>query len=595
MIPHLGFGPEDDGTSVSARFDIMSFATINRYGVPLALLLLIGISAALLFGSQCLLGDAASVEHSNQVVAGINVLQFNLSDCDAKLRALLLPGDKKDVVDFQRCEQSLPSRLQQLSTLLRDNPAQSSRLRLIQAQIRERMQISEHAIARLQLHDATMRPEMERIRQAYALSQAAGRNADAMLHSERDLLAKRMRATADSAGILRLLAFGGIPGVCVLTLCLYMLLRREIGRRTQAERLGHHANALLVGTVQQMQRTEQDLRTLNRCSRGLQSCVQQDEAVEVARQALERLLGSAGCGVYCTDAAGEQVVCVAHWGMETACAPSMSLERCESLCRHATQVMQPGAASLCAQTSDAICDPAQALYGACVPMIVQDERLGMIHLSSPDLAVLERLNLVEVVAEQLAMALHNLHLRQRLRTQSIRDPLTGLYNRRYLEESLLRELSRCARRDLPLALMMLDLDHFKALNDCLGHAGGDALLAAFGQLLGGMVRPEDIACRYGGEEFTVILPGASADVAQRRAEQIRVAVEQLQVQHQGQTLPPITVSIGVAAYPDHGSTGEELLRCADAALYAGKRNGRNRVASAVTELSVNDDCQLASS
>ncbi|WP_230598198.1 GGDEF domain-containing protein [Xanthomonas albilineans] len=595
MIPHFGLGPEDDGPSLSPRVDVMSCATINRYGVPLALLLLIGISAALLLGSQRFLADAASVERSNQVVAGINVLQFNLSDCDAALRGFLLLDDNEDLVDFHRCEQSLPSRLQQLSTRLQDNPAQLSRLRLVQAQIRERMQISEHAIARLQVNDATMRPEMARVRQAGTLSQATRRNTDAMLHSERDLLATRMLATADSAGMLRLLAFGGIPGVCVLTLCLYMLLRREIGRRTQAERLGHHANALLVGTVQQMQRTEQDLRTLNRCSRGLQSCVQQDEAVEVARQALERLLGAAGCSVYCTDAAGEQVVCVAHWGMDAACAPSLSLERCESLCRRATQVMQPGATSLCAQTSDVICDPAQALYGACVPMIVQGERLGMIHLSSPNLAVLERLNLVEVVAEQLAMALHNLHLRHRLRTQSIRDPLTGLYNRRYLEESLLRELSRCARRDLPLALMMLDLDHFKALNDRFGHAGGDALLAAFGELLGGLVRPEDIACRYGGEEFTVILPGAAADVAQRRAEQIRAAVEQMQVQHHGQMLPSITVSIGVAAYPEHGSTGEELLRCADAALYCGKRSGRNRVASAVTERSVNDNRQLASS
>ncbi|WP_295972235.1 diguanylate cyclase [uncultured Xanthomonas sp.] len=553
----------------------MPSTTINRYGVPLALLLLLGISGGVLVGSERFLADAAAVQRSHRVIAEINGLQLNLADCDASLRGFLLLDSREHLADFRACQRALPPRLQQLATLLQGNPAQQQRLQEVQAQIEARMRDSALAVARFQGRAAGMRkPDPERARQGRLMSQAIRRNTDSLVRSERAALASSARSTAANADLLRRLAVIGIPTVCALTLGLYLLLRREIGRRSQAEQRGHHANALLVGTVQQMQRTEQDLRTLNRCSRGLQSCVQQDEAVEVARQALERLLGDAGCSVYCTDAAGEQAVCVAHWGEDAVCAPSLSLSGCEGLRSRATQIQRPGAAPACAHAAGV------ARHGTCVPMMVQGEPLGLIHLSSRDPTLLERLPLVEVVAEQLAMALHNLQLRQRLRTQSIRDPLTGLYNRRYLEESLVRELARCERREQPLALMMLDLDHFKSLNDRLGHAGGDALLAAFGQLLAGLVRPEDIACRYGGEEFTVILPGAAADVAQRRAEQIRAAVANLQVQHQGQALPPVTVSIGVAAYPDHGRSTEELLRCADAALYRGKRSGRNRVAAA---------------
>src|SRR5690606_31677351 len=147
-----------------------------------------------------------------------------------------------------------------------------------------------------------------------------------------------------------------------------------------------------------------------------------------------------------------------------------------------------------------------------------------------------------------------LSLRERLRLQSIRDPLTGLFSRRYLEESAARELARCERRDCPLSLLMLDIDHFKAFNDLHGHAGGDALLARFGKLLAEHSRGEDIACRYGGEEFTLILPEAPAEAALQRAEAIRAAVGGMRVRHMDRELPKVTVSIGVATFPADGDS-----------------------------------------
>jgi len=167
--------------------------------------------------------------------------------------------------------------------------------------------------------------------------------------------------------------------------------------------------------------------------------------------------------------------------------------------------------------------------------------------------------------------------REELRLLAIRDPLTGLFNRRYMEESLERELHRAARNDLSLAAIMIDLDHFKGFNDTWGHDAGDAVLREVGTLLKECGRGEDIACRYGGEEFTLILTSAGPEVACLRAEQFRQAARSLDVQHGGRSLGGITVSAGVAAFPEHGFTAAEILRAADKALYQAKARGRDQV------------------
>jgi diguanylate cyclase (GGDEF)-like protein len=167
--------------------------------------------------------------------------------------------------------------------------------------------------------------------------------------------------------------------------------------------------------------------------------------------------------------------------------------------------------------------------------------------------------------------------REELRLLAIRDPLTGLFNRRYMEESLERELHRAARNNLPLGAIMIDLDHFKRFNDTWGHEAGDAVLRKVGCLLKEWSRGEDIACRYGGEEFTLILTGTSSEVTRLRAEQFRQAARGLEVPHAGRSLGGITISAGVAAFPDHGFTAAEFLRAADQALYQAKAIGRDRV------------------
>lgn len=186
----------------------------------------------------------------------------------------------------------------------------------------------------------------------------------------------------------------------------------------------------------------------------------------------------------------------------------------------------------------------------------------------------------DIVAEQVALALANVKLREMLRNQSIRDPLTQLYNRRHLDEVFQRELHRVKRHEQALSVLMYDIDNFKEFNDTHGHDGGDAALRYLGETLRDFFRPEDETFRIGGEEFVTLLPGTGLEDAMKRAEALREEIAGLQIMQGNTTLPAITISMGVASYPDHGQNEDQLLKTADQALYRAKDAGRNRVVSA---------------
>jgi diguanylate cyclase (GGDEF)-like protein len=189
----------------------------------------------------------------------------------------------------------------------------------------------------------------------------------------------------------------------------------------------------------------------------------------------------------------------------------------------------------------------------------------------------EQLRYGALFAQLAALVLDNSQLREALRQEAIRDALTGLYNRRFMQEWLERELQRAARLASLTCLFLLDVDHFKQINDTYGHAAGDFVLLSLGRFLTTHLRGSDIACRYGGEEFVFILPDASPATALRRAEKIRKQVEEIKLEFQSTTLPPLCVSIGIAIFPIHGDSCAALLEAADAALYRAKHSGRNRV------------------
>jgi diguanylate cyclase (GGDEF)-like protein len=219
----------------------------------------------------------------------------------------------------------------------------------------------------------------------------------------------------------------------------------------------------------------------------------------------------------------------------------------------------------------------------CIPVLAQGESLGILHLQATD--EVPQLNSAELsfkttFAGQVGLSIANIKLREALRTQSVRDALTDLYNRRYLEEVLDREIRRAGRAAQSLGILMLDLDYFKRFNDTYGHEAGDAVLRDTATFLLKNVRAEDFVCRFGGEEFVVILPTADLEGSQTRAERLRTKMKELNILHQGRSLGAVTLSVGVAAFPEHGSSPKELMAAADTALYAAKRAGRDRVALA---------------
>ncbi len=192
----------------------------------------------------------------------------------------------------------------------------------------------------------------------------------------------------------------------------------------------------------------------------------------------------------------------------------------------------------------------------------------------------EDINFGGLFAKLAAVALDNAQMHRTLREESIRDPLTGLFNRRYMQEALTQEVLKAKRTSRPLAIVMLDLDHFKRLNDTFGHDAGDEALRRLGLLLKTTIRGSDIACRYGGEEFTLILSEASLIVALQRMEQLRQDIKSLTIRYQGKSIDHLSGSFGIAVYPKHGSTSETLLKAADEALYRAKQAGRDRVIAA---------------
>ena len=230
---------------------------------------------------------------------------------------------------------------------------------------------------------------------------------------------------------------------------------------------------------------------------------------------------------------------------------------------------------------------ARAAY-MCTPMTVFGETIGVLQVDIEDIEDRVTLNnkperitdlerISRLAGDEIGTAIEELKLRASLRTQSTRDPLTSLFNRRYFTETLERELNRANQASRPLALLMLDLDHFKQFNDAHGHAGGDKVLREFAKVLKATVRGGDVACRYGGEEFAIIMPDCPPASALQRAEDIRAAVEQIASDFHGATISGITVSVGAACFPNDAESVELLVSRADAALYAAKMSGRNRV------------------
>lgn len=353
----------------------------------------------------------------------------------------------------------------------------------------------------------------------------------------------------------------------------------DITEKRAAETELQEANMKLTTWLAEIEQRAQEMTLLNEMTGMLQGCVTVQEACDVFRFSAERLFAAESGALSLLRPGEELLETNVIWGGHDCHQALFSKVDCWALRRGRMHVTETGrGASVCTHLQDDTC-----VSTVCIPLQAQGETLGVLTLIQPaDAGMLldARIQLAQTVADSVALALANIRLRETLRNQSIRDALTGLFNRRYLEETLARELHQAERSERPLTVIMLDVDHFKRFNDTYGHGAGDELLRKLGVLLQTQVRRGDIACRYGGEEFALIMPGADLDIALRRAEHIRQQVHSLQLVIDGDEVGPISISSGVAALGPKRQTPTALLAAADAALYEAKRAGRNRVVAA---------------
>lgn len=348
----------------------------------------------------------------------------------------------------------------------------------------------------------------------------------------------------------------------------------------------------LTSRLNEVKERNEEITLLSHMTHLLQAAISVDEAWLVISQLMPMLFPHNSGGVFRLNPVFNSLEAVTIWGNPTTTNELFLFDECLALQKGQPHLQEHKSNVLCCQHLIS-CSPAMSF---CIPIANQGDTIGLFYLgaglknynlSQGDILLSQepsipkdKQQLAVTVARQISMGLANLTLRETLRHQSIRDTLTGLYNRRYLEESLEREIHLARRNKTTLGVIMLDVDHFKRFNDTFGHDAGDVVLRELGLFVQSNIRRSDIACRYGGEELTVILPGASLQQITLRAEQLRLGVKSLKLVYQGESLGNISLSLGVACFPQHGDSGKEVIHVADSALYQAKRLGRDRVVAA---------------
>jgi diguanylate cyclase (GGDEF)-like protein/PAS domain S-box-containing protein len=353
-------------------------------------------------------------------------------------------------------------------------------------------------------------------------------------------------------------------------------LTREIAARHKTDATMRNNNLALAATVRQLESFHRDGEILSRMAELLQSCTTRAEAYAIVRETGAQLFPESMGSLFIYRESRDVLEHVTTWGTERMPHPTLPPDECWAL--------RLGNPHFVPRKGTIRCRHAHEDAGSyvCMPVQGQGQVLGLLHIAvevglrtmRPGRDIEQRLR---AMTDRVGPALANLKLRDALREMALRDVLTGLYNRRYLEDALSRELHRAERSGKPVSVVMIDIDHFKRFNDKYGHDAGDFVLNAVARAIMTNIRPSDIACRYGGEELAVVLSEADLQCGAARAEKLRLAIRDTNLTHLGQTLPAPTASFGVAVYPLHGTTPADLLKAADKALYRAKQEGRDRV------------------
>ncbi|HAU0601122.1 TPA: diguanylate cyclase [Legionella pneumophila] len=350
---------------------------------------------------------------------------------------------------------------------------------------------------------------------------------------------------------------------------------RNITKRVQEHTELQESYEKLANGMKELQEKNEQITLLVEMSDIMLACGSQEELSEVMAKYSQRLLQFSSGYLFIMHPSKNYLEKAASWGNPHPHDLTFTPEQCWAI--RLGRIHYAGSSRIELMCSHMMFDEQPELSLLCVPLMAQNDNYGLLYLEVGLKFDENQQLLITAFAELTALALANVRLRENLRYQSIRDPLTGLYNRRYLEDFLFKQLHQAERTKASFAILMLDLDHFKKINDTFGHDAGDLVLKELGQILNNDIRLGDIAARYGGEEFVLLLYDINAQAAKMKAENLRSAISNLQVKYGAQPVGQITASIGISVYPDDAKSPAEVIEAADKALYQAKNKGRNKV------------------
>jgi diguanylate cyclase (GGDEF)-like protein len=560
-------------------------------GFGLVLLLIASLGWLSNRSTRQFINNSRWVSHSHEVLEKLEGILSLVKDVETGQHSFVVTGNERYLESYEATKREIGLVLQHLQALTSDDPDQHEKLELVRRLATQRIQLSKQTIDLRRGKGFEAAASLVNTDRGKKIMDNLRKTVADLETEERALLRQRTSRTEASAQHTMLLF--SILSFLVLALMglVFFTLHHYFTRRKQAEQLLKQANRELTVWVNELEHSNHEIILLNEMSDLLQSCLTLQEARSIISRHAQQLFPSNSGALFLIGDSQRMLEAVAVWGDKPNSQQLFQPTDCWAL--RQGQVYQAGD-----RPSDVRClhldDRFSGQY-LCIPIIGQGEILGLMHLQSGNLLAgssgkatdlpdglaensqKSRYRLAITVARHVGLALANLKLLETLRNQAVRDPLTGLFNRRHMEESLEREILRAVRRKSPLGIVMIDIDHFKRFNDRFGHAAGDMVLRELSSLLQKQIRGEDLACRYGGEEVTLVLSEASLEDALQRAEQLRREAKHLNLRQGQQALGAITLSLGVAVFPEHGATVEALLGAADGALYRAKAEGRDRV------------------
>lgn len=510
------------------------------------------------------LGELA--QNAHDVRNELAQLTSRVDFCENARRSFTITGNLRFLANLENSRREAALAVSSLQSLVRDAPQQDKLAdllskvdRVFAAIDRSVEQRRDRDFSAVEQNAATdsVRGLVDQARVASLALQAFEQDAFHQARSDAQLAVERYR------GILV-----GSSGA------IFLLLIFSFFRSAAALRQGQQNESALLDGQRQAERVVVQLSLLAEMGKLLQSCKEPTDVFALVSQVAARLVDGSGC-LYLMRDARRQLELAASWGNPGNREESFAREDCLALQHGEPHVSIVGSTLSCRHVR------AQSrLATECLPIIAHGEVLGMLCVETGARRGLSRSDerLALNFACQVGLALANMNLRDTLRNLSLHDPLTGLYNRRHMEESLAREVHVATRKTRSLSIAMVDLDHFKSFNDSFGHDAGDLLLREVAKVLQRFVRGGDVACRFGGEEFVLVCPETSLSTMTERVTQLRGQIKALNLLHMNRPLGPVSASIGIAAFPAHGSTAEALLLAADRALYDAKESGRDCVA-----------------